>query len=236
MPIPDHYLELESIYAATLARGVRSLAVASAGPGEGVTSLVAALAHRNLHAGRSTLIVDLNLFRPGVYQYFGVGQSPTVEGALPAPSTVEHDRSPARLAVLSPRPNRSALLQLREPGTIERLIEDWKTEFDSILIDTSAVNAVNGANLPGERAAAACDGTLLLILSGHTTETMAETAAKKLADAGAILLGAVLNDRHQPSLRQELVREIDRLQPLLPRVSAWLRRKVLGTPLLRLEV
>ena len=236
MPIPDHYLELESIYVATLARGVRSLAVTSAVPGEGVTSLITALAHRNLHAGRSTLIVDFNLFRPGVQRYFGIGAVPVDEGALPAPCNVEHDRSPAKLAVISPQPSRSALLQLREPGTIERLIEDWKCEFDSILIDTSAINAVNGANLPGERAAAACDGTLLLILSGTTMETMAEAAAKKLRDAGAMLLGAVLNDRHQPPLLQELLREIDRLQPVMPRVSTWLRRKALGMPLLRLEV
>jgi len=236
MPIPDHYLELESIYAATLARGVRSLAVASASPGEGVTSLVAALAHRNLHAGRSTLIVDFNLFRPGVQRYFGIGTTPPHQGALPAPCNVDHDRSPARLAVLSPQPSRSSLLQLREPGTIEQLIDDWKEEFDSILIDTSAINAVNGANLPGERAAAACDGTLLLILSGTTTETMAAAAAKKLTDAGALLLGAVLNDRDQPSLLQELIREIDRLRPLLPRLAGWLRRKLLGMPLLRLEV
>ncbi|MCB1772200.1 MAG: CpsD/CapB family tyrosine-protein kinase [Gammaproteobacteria bacterium] len=236
MPIPDHYLELESIYVATLARGIRSLAVASAVPGEGVTSLIAALTHRNLHAGRSTLVVDFNLFRPGVQRHFGIGSALAQQGLLPAPATVQHDRSDARLAVLYPQPDRTALLHLREPGTIEQLIEDWKKEFDTILVDTSPINAINGANLPGERAAAACDGSVLLVLSGRTTETMAEATAKKLLAAGANLLGIVMNDREQPSLLTEMIREIDRLRPMLPAVADWLQRKVLSTPLLRLEV
>jgi hypothetical protein len=137
--------------------------------------------------------------------------------------------------VLSPQPDRSALLRLREPGVIENLIDEWKQDFDSILFDTSAINPVNGSNLPGTRAAAACDGTLLVVMAGRTTESMVKTAAKKLEDAGALLVGSVLNDRDHPPLLQELIRESDRIRPFLPRLANWLQDKAAQMPILRLE-
>ncbi|MGN4982002.1 hypothetical protein ACTFBY_11420 [Aeromonas dhakensis] len=65
MSIPIQYLELESLYASTLARGIRSLAVTSAEGGEGVSTICEALARRAEADGLKTLLVDLNLYHPG---------------------------------------------------------------------------------------------------------------------------------------------------------------------------
>ena len=65
MSIPIQYLELESLYAATVARGIRSLAVTSSEGGEGVSSICDALARRSEADGLRTLLVDLNLYHPG---------------------------------------------------------------------------------------------------------------------------------------------------------------------------
>lgn len=64
MSIPIQYLELESLYAATVARGIRSLAVTSSEGGEGVSSICDALARRSEADGLRTLLVDLNLYHP----------------------------------------------------------------------------------------------------------------------------------------------------------------------------
>jgi len=44
-----------------LGEGKRSIAISSANSGEGVSSIAQALVQRNLLAGHSTLLVDLNL-------------------------------------------------------------------------------------------------------------------------------------------------------------------------------
>jgi protein-tyrosine kinase len=236
MPVPEHYLELETVYAATLARGFRSLAVAAANRSEGVTSTVSALAHRNLYAGRSTLIVDFNLLSPAVYSSYGLPLLPPEPGRFPSPQLVEHRRSDAPLAVITPRPEKPALLQLREPGRIEAMIEEWKGNFDTVLFDTSAINVINGASLPGERVAAACDATLLVVLSGKTTATAVEQAKRKLTNAGATLVGGVLNDRDDPPLSTELLRETRRFERRFPRAARWLEDKIRSSALLNLEV
>ena len=251
--IPEQHLELEYIYNATLAKGLRSLAVTSANSGEGVSAVLTSLAYRNLYAGRSTLIVDFNLFRPNIRQQFSLPadtisssdtaittydnkQLSNIKQQLPSPQLIEHGKSQAPLAVITPNPCKTTLLQLREPGTIEEMIECWKKDYDSILFDTSAINSANWSNLPAQRAAAASDGTLLVILSGHTTETMLATAAKKLTNAGAVIVGCVLNDRDNPQLNYELIREADRIERVFPRLSAWLKEKVHNTHMLNLEI
>ena len=252
--IPEQHLELEYIYNATLAKGLRSLAVTSANSGEGVSSILTSLAYRNLYADRATLIVDFNLFRPNIRQRFSL-PSDTVSSSntaitslygnkqlsdnkqqLPSPQLIEHGKSQAPLAILTPNPCKTSLLQLREPGTIEEMIECWKKDYDSILFDTSAINSANWSNLPAQRAAAASDGTLLVVLSGHTTETMLATAAKKLTDADAVIVGCVLNDRDNPQLNYELIREANRIEGVFPRLSAWLKNKVHNTPIFNLEI
>jgi protein-tyrosine kinase len=234
--VPEHYLELENIYAATLARGLRTLAVTASEAGEGVTSVVAALANRNLHAGRSTLIVDFNLFRPGLHDHFNLGVDEPVAGMLPPPRCITRPDSAAPLAIVAPRPDRNSLIRLREPGAIERQLVDWKQDYDSILVDTSPVNQINGSNLPAERVAASCDGALFVVLAGVTAEMKVAKAIARLQRAGSNIVGNVLNDRENPTLKQEMLRETQRIEPYLPRLAKWFTQRLHASSLLHLEV
>ena len=60
---------------------------------------------------------------------------------------------------------------------------------------------------------------------------MVISAVKKLADADALLLGTVINDRHNPSLKDELLREI-RCMRRFSRFGDWAARNIQGTRLL----
>ena len=60
-------------------------------------------------------------------------------------------------------------------------------------------------------------------------------ASARLRRAGAKLLGTVINDRFNPSLAQELLRETFRFDRYLPALSARLRSAIRRSRLLNLD-
>ena len=56
--------EIDTVYSKLLTENKRSIAVISATSGEGVTSMVLALARRILLSGQSVLVVDFNSHKP----------------------------------------------------------------------------------------------------------------------------------------------------------------------------
>ncbi len=235
MQIPTHYMELERVHEATLARGLRALAVCAAEPDEGVSTLVRALARRNLLAGRSTLVVDLNLHHPTLVPVLDapLGAEP---GLLAPPQLVVGEViGEVMTGVVAPS-GAGNTLRLREPGVLEGQIRLWLECFDSVIIDTSPLNRVNAQNIPAERVAAACEGALLVVLAGHTRSATVDQALQRLRQAGAELKAAVFNDRDNPRLADELHREVRRLPRWAGRLKRHLHRSVAGMPLLSLEV
>lgn len=235
MQIPFQHIELERIYAKTLAGKVRSLAVTAANSGEGVTTLAVALAQRNLMAGRSTLLVDLNLWKPSFNAMLDLGVAEPMQHLLPSPQIISGDEQSLALVGVTAPTRREAVLRLREPGVLEECIAEWHKEYDTVIVDTSPLNRVNARNIPAERVAASCDGTILVVLAGRTTEAMVANAVQKLTETGVTLLGSVINDQLNPGLKEELLRETLRLKRL-PRLAGWLRTKILQARLLSLEI
>lgn len=235
--LPVAYLELEAIYARTLGQGMRSLAVCAANSGEGVSMLAEALARRTQAGGHRVLLVEMNLYQPTMANQFGLERQawlPALHADQPSQLPVINEEQgfgvlPASLA-------QEASLRLREPNVLEGSLREWLGRYDHVIFDTSPLNATNQNNIPAERIAAACDGCVMLVLAGVTSQTAVMQAKRRLDAAGARLAGAVFNDRQNPSLATEMVRESDRLARLLPRVSAWLKRKVSSSPLLNLPV
>lgn len=222
--IPIEWAELEAVYARTLGRGLRSLAVTAAGPGEGVTTLARALAERAAAVGVRTLYVDFNLRNPMVPGGSGafLAEDVAVENAV-LPTLVD------ALHVM-PAPTRAANpLALRDSARLRAALDNLLAEYAFIVFDTSPLNVTNGGNIPAEAVAAACDGVVLVVLAERTTAGAAGAATARLRRAGAQVIGVVMNDRFAPTLADELCREIgrfDRLAPgLVRRVQGWIKRK-----------
>ncbi|WP_028863926.1 hypothetical protein [Psychromonas aquimarina] len=249
MNIPYQNIEIEQVYSQVLGTTGRSIAVCAADSGEGVTSLAFALAQRNLLAGHSTLLVDLNLYRPAIQSLLSIdnrslSRSDSREVTtqlinselLTAPQLISSSESPIVLTGITAPLKRENIIKLRQPGTLEQCISTWLEHYDTVILDTSPVNRINAQNIPAERAAAACDGAVLIVLAGHTNQAAVSGAVNKLNRAGAQLLGCVLNDRDNPSLKNELLRETERLPALFSRLSCSLKTFLVNNPLLTLEI
>jgi len=226
MQIPPQSMEIEKIYSQQHRKGSRSIAVCSANAGEGVTSIALALAQRNLLAGHSTLVVDLNLHQPTLNTLLTLEEPALETGVLDKPRIVTVQEQPIALIGITSPSHRDLVMKLRKPGVLEESIIEWKKSFDIIIFDTSPISCVNANNIPAERIAEACDGCLMVVLAGNTTESMVSAAVDKLKCTNAILLGCILNDSSNPSLKSELLREVRRLEShcsgLATRIGKWI--------------
>ena len=240
MLIPPQNMEIEKIYCQLQNGSKRSIAICSANQGEGVTSVALALAQRNLLAGHSTLLVDLNLYRPALNTLLSLDS----QSLLPQLNTdtfnspqlvTTQEQSTALTGITSPC-HRDLILKLRRPGVLEQYIDEWHKSFDTIIFDTSPINRVNAKNIPAERVTAACDGGLLVVLAGHTTEAMITSAVEKINIAGGQLFASIYNDRDNPTLKSELVREVHRLGHHFKWLARYIKKQINKSRLLTLEI
>lgn len=228
-------VEIERIYFQIVRNNYKTLTITATESGEGVTSLASAIAHRSLLAGQSTLVVDLNLYHPSL-----VSQGMTVttydNHYLPNPELVGVDGESTYFTGIIAPSKRETIMELRRPGALEAYVEKWHKDYDLIIFDTSPMARLNANNIPPERVASASDGTILVVMSGQTTEAQASESVKKLHDAGGHLLGCVMNDKNNPSLKTEILREVGRLSKRFPKITQRLRKSIFGSHLLSLEI
>jgi succinoglycan biosynthesis transport protein ExoP len=184
-----------------------TLVVTSAAPQEGKTLIATNLAATFARGGADVLLVDCDIHRPRLHKVFQVPRSPGLMDLLRAQDTEVHQETARRVA-LSQRLNavrrtsieRLSLLpcgvnavstpELLEPGTLQRLLNQFKTEYDVIVLDTPPVLvSADAATL-----AASAEGVILVVRAGQTERGAAELARQRVSAAGGRILGAVLND------------------------------------------
>ncbi len=223
MTIPAMHAEVEQVFIAAELAQCRSLCITSCRSGEGVTSLASALTERYLLAGYRTLIIDLNIHKPG-FRVLELSNSNKqecwiehVQSSLCSTgesSTGEYSTGKCFTGIPSPTDSPTQLAYKR-PGYLKENVEQWHKQFERIVIDTCPLLNINKANIPAQVVATACDQTILTVLAGSTSKHDIERATKRLDSEQIQLLGTVLNTRNQPTLASELCREISRIA-LLP--------------------
>jgi Mrp family chromosome partitioning ATPase len=228
MHIQETSVEIDRIHSLLSEKDIRSIAVTSSNSGEGVTSMAMALAQHSLLAGYSTLLIDLNIYRPSIQSALKLNDIASEPSLFNQPELVCLENTSIVTTGISAPTKRATIMKLRQRGVLEQCIREWQKSFDRIIIDTSPLNRVNANNISPERVAAACDGCLVVVLAGSTTESMIVSAIEKLNSTSAHIIGCVLNDRDNPSLKNELIRETQRLRPhfnwLANHLEAWLSK------------
>ncbi|MFM2590003.1 chromosome partitioning protein ParA [Vibrio sp. TBV020] len=208
MIIPATHTEIEQIYLAAEMNGCRSLCITACQSGDGVTSIVTALAERYLFAGHKTLVVDLNTFHPAFEGVEFSNSKPQEQiGTL-----ISHSDTHQLFTGLTIPTNQAALLEYKDPSCLAKSVNLWLNDFDRVIFDTSPLLHINRGNIPAQVVASACDQTALVVLGGKTSTSQLEQAVSLLKSDSISLLGSVLNMKEQSTLAQEMVRELERFK------------------------
>lgn len=194
-PISEAYRTLRtSLDFAGLDRKLQTLAVTSAGVGEGKSTTLANLAVVTAQAGQKVILVDADLRRPSLHSLFGLENDAGLttmmmdEGALAAPPLRETGIEGLSLLSSGPLPPNPA--ELMGSRRMEEVIAALAQRASTIFFDTPPVVAVTDAAVLATKV----DGVLLVISAGKTRREYARSAVQRLQQINARLVGTVLTN------------------------------------------
>lgn len=174
-------------------RSMRVLQITSSNASEGKTTTIANLAVALARAGERVVIVNCDLRRPRIHDFFdmpdSVGFTNVFLGEMPISAALQSVPGEPNLRVLASGrlpPNPSELLS--SPRT-EQIFSALKSQNVMVLIDCPPVLPVTDAAVLSSRV----DGTVLVASAGSTTGKDLSRALELLGQVGAPILGTVLN-------------------------------------------
>lgn len=179
---------------------IQTMAITSAGQGEGKSTTTADLAIAMAQGGKRVLLVDADLRRPVVHKYFEKEVTPGLSEILRDESSALeciHQTGVENLSILT------AGSAVRNPGDLlasaelSVLTKSWQGQFDYVLFDAPPVLAVADASAFLHM----LDAIFVLCRANLLPEAVIEQATHRLRISGAPVIGAILNG-HRPSRLQ----------------------------------
>ena len=181
-----------SVQFAQAGKELKTIAITSCTPNEGKSMTVANLAIVLTQAGKSVLLIDCDMRNPTVHKNFNlsnkVGLSSCISMGTAVADAVQEtgiEGLDALTAGVIP-PNPSELLGSEQ---MKNLLQRAKEQYDYVLIDTPPVMPVTDALIVSRFV----DGMILVIASAEVKVEMAREVKSQLVNAGANILGVVLN-------------------------------------------
>jgi capsular exopolysaccharide synthesis family protein len=174
----------------------RVIALTSANPGEGKTTVASNLALALAEIGRRVLLIDADLRKPRLHQVFNLsnawGLSDLLDGTKPPEGSeaMVVGTSYGGLYVLPAGSAPSSVSNLLYSPRALELLQRMRQEFDMVLIDTPPMLQMPDARVLGRLV----DGVILVVRSARTTKETAAGASQRLAEDGTRVLGTVLNE------------------------------------------
>lgn len=171
---------------------LQTIALTSCTPNEGKSTIIANLAVVLTQAGKSVLLIDCDMRNPTVHKNFNlsnkVGLSSCISMGTALSDAVQKTSIEGLYALTGGviPPNPSELLGSEQ---MKNVLQRAKEQYDYVLIDTPPVMPVTDALIVSRFV----DGMILVIASAEVKVEMARDVKNQLVNAGANILGVVLN-------------------------------------------
>jgi capsular exopolysaccharide synthesis family protein len=182
-----------SVEFASVDEPIRSLLVTSAVPGEGKTVTAANLAVVFAQTGRSVVLIDADLRKPGLHRLFSQPNEEGLTSLLRDDSLrwddVAHQTEVSTLRVLTTGPLPPNPAELMGSHRMRTVLDRIKWSCDLIVLDSAPLMAVTDSAV----LSSFVDGTVLVVDATRSRRRLVKLAGENLARAGANVLGAVLN-------------------------------------------
>ena len=178
----------------------RTLVVTSAIAGEGKTTTSANLACSLAWEGRRVLLVDGDLWRGRLHRRFRGRRAPGLAECLLADEALPEAIRGTDIATLSFMPSGKGVGSPSDMVTsarVPRLFAQLRERFDIVVIDSPPVLAASETVILSTSA----DGVVLVVRAGHTDREVVQHAVHQITSTGGHLVGAVLNDPSEITLR-----------------------------------
>ena len=176
----------------------RTVLFASIDPGDGCTSICAAVAENLAASAPGTVcLVDANLRDPSIHRHFEMDNNLGLAEAIAQPGTIQnfvHRVGGANLWVLPSGSGLAAASALTSSEGMRARMTELRETFDYVLVDSTALSRSTDAVVLGRLV----DGMLLVLQSNATRRETARTVIDSIRNANVNLLGAVLNKRTFP--------------------------------------
>jgi polysaccharide biosynthesis transport protein len=172
--------------------GVRTMAVTSAMPAEGKSSVASQLAvSLARYSGEAVLVVDADLRSPDQHSLFGISMGPGLCKLFLGLAELDEciDKSLDQVHVLSAGRLSSNPYNLLTKKNLDALFEQLKTRYRYIVVDTAPV-------LPAAETltvTAACEATLLCAMRDVSQSEHVMRTYRRLEDAGSNVIGTVFS-------------------------------------------
>jgi capsular exopolysaccharide synthesis family protein len=197
-PVVEAYRAIRTIlHFGSHASGARKILVTSPMSGEGKSTLVSNLAILMAQAGHRVLVVDADLRIPHQHEIFRVPNDVGLAGLLNGRASCEQaichcsNGGPDILPAGRLEGNPSAYLNTQ---VFLKLMSGLGSSYDTVLVDSPPVMLATDSLV----LAAVCDGTILVVRSGHSSRDLARDSIEGLLGVGARVLGAVVNGQRKP--------------------------------------
>lgn len=172
---------------------VKTLVVTSAQDGDGKSTIAANLALVFAQAGNRTLLIDGDLRKPSIHEFFRIPNDSGVTTLLrmddPKIDAVAHKAEEPNLRVVPAGPTPPNPAELLGTERMSQLIKRFAADADIVVIDTPPVGAVTDAAILSRLA----DGALLVARAGRSKRGAIRMGRTALDRVGARIIGTVLN-------------------------------------------
>lgn len=176
-----------------LDRSIKIIQMTSPSQAEGKSTTIANLAVGLAGAGQRVVLVDADLRRPRIHEFFGlshdVGLTSILVGDSQLAGALQHVPGVPRLYLLPSGPIPPNPSEMLGSERMADLLKSLAEHADVVLIDCPPVLPVTDARVLSHR----IDATLLVVSAGATKQAQLRRAVELLGQVEAPLLGTVIN-------------------------------------------